>query len=157
MATSTRVQMIGLRQLGESIRQLADDMQQKLARSATGRAAKVVKTAVAAKAGQQPTLADKPFTHEGVTYQPGHVARNVVAKRVRQPEATSEYVVAVRSNKKNGYAGKIAALNEFGTVNMPAQPFMGPAFEVSKQDATTTLVDTLRKGIENAAKKARKQ
>lgn len=144
---ASRITVTGLRQLGIELSKLSADMQDRLARRATGRGANVIKTAVVAKAAQQPTLADKPFTVDGITYQPGHIARNVVAVRVRQPEVTSEHVVAVRSNKRNGYAGRIASINEFGTVKMAAQPFMGPGFESSKSEALQTIVETLRKGI----------
>jgi len=137
----------GLRQLGAEMRELSADMQQRISRRATSAGARVVKAAVAAKAAQQPTLADAPYRQDGVTYQPGHIARNVAAVRVKQPELTSEHVVAVLSNKRNGYAGRIAALNEFGTVKMPAQPFMGPGFEASRGEALQAMTAALRRGI----------
>lgn len=141
------VKVAGLRQLGAALRDLDADMQQRIARRATGAGARVVKDAVAAKAAQQPTLADAPYTVDGVTYQPGHIARNVVAVRVKQPDLTSEHVVAVLSNRRNGYAGRIASLNEFGTVKMQAQPFMGPGFAESKSQALDAMVAALRRGI----------
>lgn len=142
-----KVQVLGLRQLDEALRKLDREMQTRIARRATGAAARVVKTAVAAKAAQQPTLADRPYTEDGVTYQPGHIARNVISVRVKQPVATSEHVIAVRSNRRNGYAGRIASLNEFGTVKMAAQPFMGPGFESSKGEALDALVATLKRAL----------
>lgn len=158
MATTTRQPVQGLRELGRALQQLKTETQARLVRRATGAGAKVVKEAVIAKAEQQPTLADKPYTHDGVTYQPGHVARNVIAKHISgdQSNSTSEHLVAVRSNKANGYAGRIAALNEFGTVKMAAQPFMRPGFEGSKEQALQAIVHTLADGIAAAARKAPK-
>ena len=157
MAT-TRQPVQGLRELGRALEQMKTEVQSRLVRRATGAGAKVVKEAVIAKAEKQPTLADKPYTHDGVTYQPGHVARNVITKRVSddKAESTSEYIVTVRSNKSNGYAGRIASLNEFGTVEMAAQPFMRPGFEGSKDQALQSIVQTLASGIAAAAKKAPK-
>jgi HK97 gp10 family phage protein len=152
MATTTRQSITGLRELGENMKRLASDMQQRAARRATNAGAQVVKGAVIQKAGQQPTLADKPYTHEGVTYQPGEVARNVIVARIKNQETTSEHIVAVRSNKKNGYIGRIASFNEWGTVKMGKQPFMGPGFEQSKEAATTAIVKSLGQSIEAMTK-----
>lgn len=139
----------GLRELQRALHAKALDMQRRVARRAVSAGAKVVKEAVAEAAGRQPTLADKPYTHNGVTYQPGHVARNVISKNLQEDVGRlHEAIVAVRSNKANGYAGKIASLNEFGTVNMPAQPFMRPGFESSKTAAVAAIVDRLKTEIE---------
>ena len=132
---ASRFEVTGLRQLSKQLGTLTVEMQGRLSKRATGAGARVVKAAVAAKASQQPTLADAPYVLGGVTYQPGHIARNVAAVRVKRPEMTSEHVVAVLSNKRNGYVGRIASLNEFGTVKMAAQPFMGPGFAASQSEA----------------------
>lgn len=124
-------------------------MQRRVARRAVSAGAKVVKEAVADAAGRQPTLADKPYVHGGVTYQPGHIARNVISKTLQEETGgLREAIVAVRSNRANGYAGKIASLNEFGTVNMAAQPFMRPGFESSKGAAVTAITERLKREIE---------
>lgn len=139
----------GLRELQRALHAKALDMQRRVARRAVAAGAQVVKEAVAEAAGRQPTLADKPYTHGGVTYQPGHVARNVIAKNLpEEVGGLQEAIVAVRSNKANGYAGKIASLNEFGTVNMGPQPFMRPGFESSKTAAVAAIVDRLKVEIE---------
>lgn len=155
MATTTREPVAGLKEMQANFKRLAVDMQQKAARRAIAAAAVVVKDAVTHKAAQQPTLADAPFTHDGVTYQPGEVARNVIAKRLPDPEVTSEHIVAVRSNKKNGYIGRIASFNEFGTVKMSPQPFMGPAFQQSKTQATDAMVKSLGRSIDRATRAAK--
>lgn len=43
---------------------------------------------------------------------------------------------------------------EFGTENMPAQPFLRPAFDGKKESYTARLVDGLKKQVERAAKRA---
>jgi HK97 gp10 family phage protein len=158
MATKTRQTVTGFRELGETLRGLKSDVQERIARRTTNAGAQVVKEAVIQKAGKQPTLADKPFVHNGVTYQPGHIARNVIVKRLtpEEADATSAHIVAVRSNKGNGYAGRIASLNEFGTVKMAAQPFMRPGFDASKGDALTAMTKVLSTAIPAAVKKQAK-
>lgn len=153
MATKNRQVVIGLRELGQAFEKLVGEMQTKIARRATNAGAQVIKRAVHDAAMQQPTLADKPFVHDGVTYMPGEIARNVIVKRIKDPDVTSEHLVAVRSNSKNGFIGRIGSLNEFGTVKMSKQPFMGPGFESSKQDANEAIVKTLDAGIQSAVRK----
>lgn len=143
----------GLRELGEAFKLLKADMQTRVARAAVGAGAQVMKAAVITKASQQPTLADKPFKFNGQVEQPGLIARNVIVKRVTSSDLTSEFVVAVRSNRKNGYVGRLASHNEFGTVDMAAQPFMRPAFESTASKAAGTIVKTLDKRIQQAATK----
>lgn len=141
--------ILGLRELQRALHAKAMDMERRIARRAVAAGAKVVKEAVAEAAGRQPTLADKPFVHDGVTYQPGHIARNVISKNLQEEMGRlHEAIVAVRSNRANGYAGKIASLNEFGTINMAAQPFMRPGFESSKTAAVAAITDRLRAEIE---------
>jgi len=43
---------------------------------------------------------------------------------------------------------------EFGTVKMPANPWMRTAFDASVRAAQTAQIDELKKGVERAAKKA---
>lgn len=156
MVASTFQNIAGLKELGDALRGLKADAQQKACRAAVGAGAQVMKKAVMDKAMQQPTLADRPFKFNGQVEQPGLIARNVITKRVTDSDLTSEFVVAVRSNRKNGYVGRLASHNEFGTVEMAAQPFMRPAFESSKSDAAATMVKVLDKRIQAAAKRAKR-
>lgn len=153
---STFQSISGLKELGEALKELAENAQKKACRAATSAGAQVMKKAVMEKAMQQPTLADKPFMFNGQVEQPGLIARNVITKRVTNSDLTSEFVVAVRSNRKNGYVGRLASHNEFGTVEMAAQPFMRPAFEGSKSDAAATMVKVLDKQIQAAARRAKR-
>jgi len=46
----------------------------------------------------------------------------------------------------------VAQFNEFGTVKMPAQPFVRPAFAATRDKALEIITDELRKAIEAATK-----
>ncbi|MDP2129996.1 MAG: HK97-gp10 family putative phage morphogenesis protein [Erythrobacter sp.] len=52
---------------------------------------------------------------------------------------------------EKGKGGRHGHLLEFGTVNMPAQPFMRPAWDANKDAALRTIADDLGSEIEKAA------
>jgi len=147
------IKVEGLRQLGQAMRTLSADVNKKIARAATGAGAQVVKKAV--KAAVRDPRADEAYKVEGTTVQPGNISRNVVAKALKPHEAgmTSMHIVTVRGKKKHGYASRIGALQEFGTVNMPANPFMRPGFEGSKTQAVEAIKNRLKQRIDKASKK----
>jgi HK97 gp10 family phage protein len=168
MATRT-VQVKGLRELGLKLREIASDIQTKVARQATNAAAQVIKKGAKRRAPR----ADGPYYASGselvkvkgqrrkqsesgaVLVQPGNVPDNIVVKRVKPGDSglTSEHVVAVRGKKKYGYASRIGALQEFGTVRDPAgHPFMRPAFVEDGDDAQKAMVKKLADAIEKANK-----
>lgn len=62
--------------------------------------------------------------------------------------------------KKTRFAGEVAVHTgkaywamfvEFGTVKMPARPFIGPAFDAVKKNAIDKFVKTLGRGVEKTA------
>src|SRR5207342_2823425 len=122
---SVTVKIEGLQQLGEAMRELSRDMNLKIARSATGRAAYIIRKRARELAPVYPT----DYVVEGLRVPAGNVRDNIVAKRVspNETQLTSEHIVVVRGGRKHGYASRIGSLNEFGTVKMAAQPFMRPA------------------------------
>lgn len=148
MAESVTRQVQGLRELGERMKLLQQEVQTKLARRATASAAGVVRK----RARQLAPVADEPYTTNGVDVQPGNLARQTIIKRISRSQLTSEHIVTLRGNAKAGYAYMVGVFQEFGTVNHPAQPFLRPAFDESNQRAQDAMVKVLRQGIEKAAK-----
>lgn len=146
MVTRTRQGVQGLRELGAAMKALGDDMGLKVARSATGAAAQPVKKRAKANIRSSPSIAS------------GSLLESVIIKRVPRGESnlTSEHIVTVRGRgkvKKDGSRqteAPHAQLVEFGTVNMPAEPYLGPAFEQEKGNALTAMVDRLKKRIDKA-------
>jgi HK97 gp10 family phage protein len=146
VASSTEV--LGLRELGRAMERLGADVAGKVARQATAAGARVVRQAARDKA----------------PIDSGNLAASIVMKRVRQTNLTEEYIVTPRRGKKkdvklgkhaarNGKAGKnnlagkdafYARFVEFGTVKMPAHPFMRPALENNIPAATQAMADRLR-------------
>lgn len=154
MAKST-VQVKGLRELGMAMRGLSAEVNQKISRAAVQAGAKVIKDLAIRKA----PIAGAPYIvrknkqdKQGVLVQPGNIPKNIVTKRVKDSRMTAETVIAVRGKRKDGYASRIASLKEFGTVKMPAEPFMRPAFDEGKVPAVNAVKNRLRTRIAKAVK-----
>lgn len=143
------VQIKGLRELGERMRSLSADMAGKVARQATAAGAGVARKNIKARA----------------PVDTGNLQAAVVMKRVRDTNLTEEYVVAVRKGKtRDAKAGKAgtgrkgkdafyAGFNEFGTVKMPAQPFVRPGFEESVKPAADAIAKRLKQRLDKAGAK----
>ena len=156
MATTVRVEVKGLRELGQALSELSADVQKKVANSAVQAGAAVIRDAAKRKAPVS-SPADTPEV------PPGYLRDNIIARRNRKKgNYTAQYAVTVRHNGKkadlredetNPY--QIGIFNEFGTVKMGAQPFMRPAFDETKQQAVGAIQKRLKQRIDRANRKAR--
>ena len=141
MAEAVRID--GLKELGEALKGLRLDMAQKAARQAVAAGAGVVR-AQARKNAPKDT---------------GNLEKAIVMKRKRNTNLTEQYGVSVRVGKKSdvtrakqgkGALGKdayYARFLEFGTVKMPAKPFLTPALSQNVQKATEAMKTRLAKRI----------
>lgn len=176
------IKVEGLQQLGESLRGLAREVQQKAARAATAAAARVIRKAAQANA----------------PVDSGALKAGIVIKRIPPGESslTSEHIVTVSTRQMRKYAAKsraaivelegpIRSVNvngrkvrnqkllarkeefedlgdffyakflEFGTVKMPARPFMQPAFAQNKSQAVEAAKKVLAAHIKRAGKRGK--
>lgn len=158
MANSTKTQVIGLSGLSDAFKQLVTEVQEKVAKQAVGHGARLMKESVVKQAmmGDPGPLAEKAYRHGEKIFQPGSIAKAVHTVRKTEKVGQEIFIIGVKSNKANGYMGRIASFNEFGTVKMVKQPFMTPAFETTKKASLDAITGTLRTGIETAARRARK-
>jgi HK97 gp10 family phage protein len=105
----------------------------------------------------------------------GNLRDNIIAVRNRKsPQGTEGYFIEVRrerrkyvntrANRRKRRVGKTYEILgeayygmfiELGTVKMPAQPFLRPAFESKKVEAVETFRVEFAKAIDAAAKKVR--
>jgi HK97 gp10 family phage protein len=134
----------GLRELGEAMRTLSADVSLKLAWQATGAAARVVKKRAVRNIESSPSV------------RTGNLERSVIIKRMPRSERgnlTAEHIVTVRGRGKQTRKGNLQAgapyahFVEFGTVNMPAEPFLRPAIEGGAQEAAEAMKGPLERGI----------
>ena len=152
-ALTWRVEEKGLRELGEAMRKLSREMSLKIAAQATGAAGKIVKEEAKRIVRSQ-------------SYDTGSLYDAVIVKKIprSQSEYTSAHIVTVRGRGKKAQRAREAAKGkkvarvsyghhlEFGTVNMPAEPFLKPGFDRSAGRAKDIMISKLRVGIEKASK-----
>lgn len=147
MADAVLVKVEGLRELGEAFARLTADMQKKAGRASTGSAATPIKRRAIANIRSSPSV------------QTGALAKSVIVKRLpkeQTPADTSEHIVTVRGRGKKLKSGRrqdsapYASKVEFGTVHMPAEPFLRPALDAGKGDAIKAMTDSLARSIKRA-------
>jgi HK97 gp10 family phage protein len=154
MASPVRFEMKGLRQLGANFKELDDVMQRKIAASATGAAAKVVKEAA------------KQIVTANPSVDTGSLGASIISKKLGKRAAggfTSAHIVTPRhkrskkgKNRAKQQVAPHAIFVEYGTVNMPAEPFLRPALERNIGKASNTMRDRIATGIEKAAQRLKK-
>ena len=150
MATTVRVEVKGLRELGAQLKALSKDMQTKVARQAVSAGASVIKRIAKSKA---------PVSSPEMSPQvpPGYLRGSIIMRKQRRPDRrlTVQYAVSVRNKGKLVRSDvaipyQIGIWNEFGTVKMAAQPFMRPAFDTGKGQALEAIRKRLLQRIEQA-------
>jgi HK97 gp10 family phage protein len=148
-----RAEVKGLRELGEKLKQLSTKEALKIAKSATGGAAQVIKKKAKAKAAiaERAYIVRQNAGDQGVLVQPGNVPKNIIAKKIKST-LTSEHIVAVRGKRKDGYANRIGILMEFGTVKQAPRPFMRPALYNGKNEAIAVMKKRIIDGIAKVTK-----
>jgi HK97 gp10 family phage protein len=148
-----RAEVKGLKELGNKLKELSTKEALKIAKSATGGAAQVIKKKAKAKA----VVAEKAYIvrqnkgDAGILVQPGNVPKNIIAKKIKS-NLTSEHIVAVRAKRKDGYAQRVGILIEFGTVKQAPRPFMRPALYNGKNEAIEVMKKRISDGIKKATK-----
>jgi HK97 gp10 family phage protein len=154
---TSRTTFAGFKELGDSFRALANDMQTRGGRSATNAAAQVVKREAVA-------IIQHNESRDGDSIETGSLRDAVIVKRIpeAQSDVTSEHVVTVRGrgkpkNKKGQRIARAphAHFVEFGTVNMPAEPFLRPALQGHTREATDAMAESLRRSIARAKRPAK--
>lgn len=86
------------------------------------------------------------------TYDPGNLRRsigNITSKNRKYPNI----LVGPKAGAKKKYDGFYGHFVEFGTVNMPAQPFMRPAYESTGQGVGDGTADKVARKIEKILQK----
>lgn len=154
MASTIRIEFKGLSQLGANLRELGSDkVIGKIGGQMTGAAARIVKAA------------DKQNIAR-TTNETGLVEKNVIIKKLgkRQAEGlTAAHIVTVKkvlypTNNKQGKrtTRRSASHLEFGTVNMPAEPHLGPALSNNITRALEAMRSKGEKSIAIAAARLKK-
>ena len=148
MAESIRID--GLRQLGEAMRELSKDIQDKVARQATGAGAKVMANGVKKQLRANPSV------------DTGLLLANIITKKVpkSRTQLTSEHLVTVRKRDYPQQRGKsrrntkqVAIYKEFGTVHQAKESFLETGFNSTKERAAQVIAERLKSRIEKVRPK----
>ena len=152
MATTVTIKVDGLADLRKQMLRLKEDVATKIAGRATNAAAQIVKKQAKTNIQISPSVDE------------GDLLKAVIVKKIPKSKTplTSEHIVTVRGRGRRGAkarGGKAQATAphahfvEFGTVNMPAEPFLRPALEQEKGFAVGAMKQTLIEGIQKATRK----
>ncbi len=140
---SVTIKVDGLRELGERMRNLSAKTANQFSYRATGKAASLVKKEAKRNIQKSPSIVTRSLLNA------------VIAKKIPKSKTalTAEHIVTVR-RKKTGRKTKTlqataphARFVEFGTRNMPAEPFLRPALDQNIQPSINVMKDSLAKDI----------
>ena len=161
MAKYESVQVQGLDQLVKALRELPQRVARNGLRAAVYAGAKVIRD----EAKLQAPVATGDLGPNQPP--PGTLKRSVIMKQIPELSGAQKqtFFVTVRQGKKYRKQGKKGNLSqdawywrfvEFGTVKMPARPFLRPAFDMKKHEAVTAIKTRLAQRIEQAAQELKK-
>lgn len=89
------------------------------------------------------------------TYQPGNLSKSI-GKIVGRDKNNAVLYVGPRAGKNRKYDGFYGNFVEAGTVHMPAQPFMGPAYAQTKGMVTKNAEQKVARKIQQQINKLSK-
>jgi HK97 gp10 family phage protein len=152
MTNVTRVKLEGLEELKANLAALGEEVATKVGVRANREAAKAMAVYVKAFApvGTGPTL--KRWKRKDGSVGSADYGRLNENIRVRRARARSENTITFNISTGRAFWGSFL---EFGTVNMPAQPWMRPAVDAGATQGLNVQIEELRKGIERATKRMR--
>lgn len=148
--TTVSVRVEGLRELGERMRRLSDDVNKKVARAATNAGAQVIKKLAIVKAPAGPAS-------QTPKVPPNYLKNNIIVRYNRKTRLTSQHLVTVRHKGKGVLPTEISAspysigvFQEFGTVHHAPQAFLRPAYDSGKMRAVEAIKKRLKQRIDQA-------
>lgn len=140
--------MSGEKKLNRKLSRLKEAVKRRVLRKAVTAASKPVLKAAKTKAPKQTGLLRKSLGRRTKTYRKSGVAVAVVGPR---EGFSKEVVVNGKSEFRNPV--KYAHLVELGTIKNVAQPFLRPALDSTKVEATQAMAQAIEAGIEKELSK----
>lgn len=147
MPVEVKVEIRGLAELEQRLRDEPKKVAVKTLRVAGREAAKLFQEAIEARAPKDTGFLSehvKIATH-ATSGDDGKLEVQVGPSRARYPKRGAEHTTKG--------AAEVAMMHEFGTRFQPAQPFMRPAFEESKEKVLEVFVTELRKNLDDLKEK----
>lgn len=156
MASSVTVKVEGLKEIGDAMRDLGFEVQDKVSRQATRAAANLIRDAARAHA---------PMLKESTPYRTRGALREAIGVRRDKKNSYPGFevmAVGVFKISGKGFAGGKGDQSpafywkfvEFGTVKMQPQSFLRKGYDEDKSSAYEKMANALSTGIDKAVKKA---
>lgn len=162
MLDGVTIHIDGLEGIEQKLRELPDKVERKHVRAAVSAGSGIVRDEMRERAPVYLEVdhAGRPKPVAAGHPPPGTLKRSVYRKFVEQHNGRTKYVVGVRHGKKMQSVGKRGTnldafyffMVEFGTVHMPKEPFMRPAFDAKKYEALDAMVKRLQQGVSEEAR-----
>jgi HK97 gp10 family phage protein len=149
MAKKDQAGVEGFKEFAAKMHNLKAEVAGKIARKAVAKAARFVKE----QAKMMPVIAPESYKATGkeadgkvgsVMVAPKNVHRGVIIKRMTKTPYSAHYIVTLRGKKQFGYAKRIGALIEYGTVKQPPRPFLKPALRDNQQQVKAIMEKSIR-------------
>ncbi len=142
----------GVDELIKKLQRTQKEMIEKEAPKALAKAARVIRD----EAKRRAELIDNPKS-------PENIAKNIVVRKARKKDTKHDeikYKIGVAGGAKSGADGKVPAggdtwywrFIEFGTVKMPARPFLRPAIAAKEQEAAAVFISSFKEGLDKTVK-----
>ena len=132
----------GVEDLEAVLKNMTDDMRGRALRDAAAAGAEITRSVASQLA---PRSADGKVMKDGTVRPPGHLAANILAE-VKFTRTQDKAEIDIGMHKDAFYGWFV----ETGTQFQPAQPFLRPALEATKDDVVDEIRDRLRARILNA-------
>lgn len=147
MPTEFKVEIRGLAELEQRLRDESKKVAIKTLRSAGREAGKIFQQAIEARAPR-----DTGFLSEHLKIATRAKSGDEGSLRVEVGPSRAVYPKRGQERTSKG-ASEVAMMREFGTRFQPATPFMRPAFEESKEQVLDVFVTELRSNLEDLREK----
>lgn len=147
---SVHVKLIGIEQVMKAARELEDNLKKKVIATAARKAS----VPLIASAKSKVSVSNRPHHRysEGkivATYYPGNLKKSIAFFKSKKSTPNDLiFMVAPRTGggrKNDGWYGRFL---EYGTKNMAAQPFMGPAFESTKSTMDSIMSNEILTAVD---------
>lgn len=153
MASRSTFRMDGFKDLEKTLKALGPEVATKTGAAAARKATNVMRDAVKDAAPYDPSPTERTWTKKDGTVSSadyGHLKDNIKTRKTR---ARKSHTVSFEVTTGKAFWSRFS---EFGTEHEGAKPWFKPALDDVAPKVVETLQTELKKGVEKAARKARK-